>query len=91
LFAFVAPAPGLASARAPAYSPTHAAPAPAPFAAPAPCLSPAPPPDTFQAALRRVLVAYSWRNQQVGYAQSMNFVAGTLLIFLDEEEAFWVS
>jgi len=44
----------------------------------------------FQGALRRVLVAYSWRNPAVGYTQSMNFVAGTLLIFLDEEDAFWM-
>ena len=45
-----------------------------------------------QAALRRVLLAFSVQNPKVGYCQSMNFLAATLLLALDraEEKAFWV-
>ncbi|KAH9256459.1 hypothetical protein BASA81_005373 [Batrachochytrium salamandrivorans] len=42
------------------------------------------------ASLRQVLLAYSLRNPQVGYCQSMNFLVGTLLLHMTEEEAFWV-
>lgn len=41
-------------------------------------------------ALRRVLVAFSWYNPKIGYCQSMNFLAGLLLLFMDEERAFWM-
>jgi hypothetical protein len=41
-------------------------------------------------ALRRVLVAFSVYNPAIGYCQSLNFIAGLLLIFLDEEKAFWM-
>ena len=40
--------------------------------------------------LHNVLVAFAHRNPGVGYCQSMNFIVGFLLLFLREEEAFWV-
>merc|ERR1712216_43503 len=39
--------------------------------------------------LRRILGAYSERNEALGYCQSMNFIAGTLLMVMEEENAFW--
>mmetsp|Transcript_67392 Transcript_67392/g.158952 ORF Transcript_67392/g.158952 Transcript_67392/m.158952 type:complete len:496 (+) Transcript_67392:26-1513(+) len=39
--------------------------------------------------LRRVLLAYSLRNQSVGYCQGMNFICAYLLLHMDEESAFW--
>jgi TBC1 domain family member 2A len=45
-----------------------------------------------QAALQRVLLAFSVHNARVGYCQSMNFVAGMLLLVMEknEESAFWL-
>ena len=40
--------------------------------------------------LRRVLLAYSLHNPTVGYAQSMNFICALCLLFMDEEQAFWL-
>jgi TBC1 domain family member 2A len=40
--------------------------------------------------LKRVLLAYSVRNREVGYCQSMNFLVAILLTLLEEEQAFWV-
>ncbi|KAK9492147.1 hypothetical protein V1508DRAFT_440200 [Lipomyces doorenjongii] len=41
-------------------------------------------------ALRRVLLAFSLYVPKTGYCQSLNFVAGLLLLFMEEEKAFWM-
>ena len=41
-----------------------------------------------QAALFRVLKAYSLHDLEVGYCQGMAFAAGILLMYLPEEPAF---
>jgi Rab-GTPase-TBC domain len=43
-----------------------------------------------QAALRRVLCAYSYYDREVGYCQGMNFIAGMFITIMTEEEAFWM-
>lgn len=48
-----------------------------------------------QLAMRRMLGAYAFRNDSVGYCQSMNFVAAALLLVFSangagEEDSFWV-
>uniref|UniRef100_K3WVC8 Rab-GAP TBC domain-containing protein n=1 Tax=Globisporangium ultimum (strain ATCC 200006 / CBS 805.95 / DAOM BR144) TaxID=431595 RepID=K3WVC8_GLOUD len=40
--------------------------------------------------LKNVLCAYSLHNPAIGYCQSMNFIAGMMLLFMDEEDAFWL-
>uniref|UniRef100_A0A7S3G279 Uncharacterized protein n=1 Tax=Palpitomonas bilix TaxID=652834 RepID=A0A7S3G279_9EUKA len=39
--------------------------------------------------LKNVLLAYAIRNKSVGYCQSMNYLAALLLLYMDEEDAFW--
>ncbi|GCC19696.1 hypothetical protein chiPu_0018468 [Chiloscyllium punctatum] len=39
--------------------------------------------------LRNVLLAFSWRNPDVGYCQGLNRLAGIALLYLEQEEAFW--
>ncbi|KAL7273281.1 hypothetical protein RUND412_003873 [Rhizina undulata] len=40
--------------------------------------------------LRRILVAFSLHVPKIGYCQSLNFLAGLLLLFMSEEKAFWM-
>ncbi len=40
--------------------------------------------------LRRVLRAFAMFRPDIGYCQSLNFLAGTMLLFMDEEDAFWL-
>ncbi|KAK4170081.1 putative GTPase-activating protein [Cladorrhinum sp. PSN259] len=53
-----------------------------------------PPPDAepeIITSLRRVLHAFALFNPRIGYCQSLNFLAGLLLLFVDtEEQAFWL-
>jgi len=41
-------------------------------------------------ALKRILTAYAWKNSSVGYQSPMISLAGFLLLFMDEESAFWL-
>lgn len=42
------------------------------------------------ASLHRLLLAFSVHNPDIGYCQSINFLAGFLLLLMMEEQAFWV-
>ncbi|KAI5792844.1 hypothetical protein FPQ18DRAFT_334314 [Pyronema domesticum] len=41
-------------------------------------------------SLRRVLLAFALYVPKIGYCQSLNFLAGLLLLFMEEEKAFWM-
>lgn len=41
-------------------------------------------------SLRKVLQAFAVYNPRIGYCQSLNFLAGLLLLFMDEEKSFWL-
>eukprot|EP00958_Prasinococcus_capsulatus_P029269 scaffold7384_cov396-Prasinococcus_capsulatus_cf.AAC.4 len=45
--------------------------------------------DERREVLKQLLLTYAKHNPSVGYCQGINFVAGLLLLFLDEEDAFW--
>ncbi|XP_062852940.1 USP6 N-terminal-like protein isoform X2 [Trichomycterus rosablanca] len=45
--------------------------------------------DVKQQALFHVLTAYSMYNKEVGYCQGMSQITALLLIYMDEEDAFW--
>lgn len=45
--------------------------------------------DVKQQALFHVLAAYSMYNTEVGYCQGMSQIAALLLMYLNEEDAFW--
>ncbi|KFZ08550.1 hypothetical protein V502_09292 [Pseudogymnoascus sp. VKM F-4520 (FW-2644)] len=40
--------------------------------------------------LRRVLTAYSWIDEEVGYCQAMNIVVAALLIYMSDAQAFYL-
>ncbi|KAK9708461.1 hypothetical protein K7432_009629 [Basidiobolus ranarum] len=40
-------------------------------------------------SLRRVLIAFSMWSSSIGYCQSLSYIAGLLLLFMNEEESFW--
>ncbi|KAF9183598.1 hypothetical protein BGZ51_003908 [Haplosporangium sp. Z 767] len=40
-------------------------------------------------SLRRVLLAFSLHCPSIGYCQSLNYIAGMLLLFMNEEHSFW--
>lgn len=43
------------------------------------------------ASLRRILLAFSIHSPHIGYCQSLNYLAGFFLLFVEkEEEAFWM-
>ncbi|RFU25107.1 hypothetical protein B7463_g11222, partial [Scytalidium lignicola] len=49
------------------------------------------PPETRKLkSLRRVLRAFAVYNPKIGYCQSLNFLAGLLLLFMSEEKSFWI-
>jgi len=43
-----------------------------------------------QALLRRVLRSYSLYDKDLGYCQGMNFVTAMFLMYMSEEDAFWM-
>ena len=41
-------------------------------------------------SLRTVLQCYACHNPNVGYCQSLNFLVGMMLLFMNEEDSFWL-
>ena len=48
------------------------------------------PVEAYRGSIARVLEAYCGRNSTIGYCQGLNFVAAWLLLFMDENSAFWM-
>ena len=46
--------------------------------------------DEGMAKLRKVLVCYSVHYPYIGYVQGMGFIVGFLLLFMEEQDAFWM-
>ena len=46
--------------------------------------------DEGLSSLRIVLQCYAMHNPNVGYCQSLNFLAGMMLLFMNEEDTFWL-
>eukprot|EP01084_Bolivina_argentea_P259904 438751_1 len=40
--------------------------------------------------LRNILIKYSNRNNKIGYCQSMNFLGAIILLFMNENDSFWM-
>ena len=45
--------------------------------------------DELLASLGRILNAYAFTDEEIGYTQGMNFIAAMFLLHQDEETAFW--
>jgi hypothetical protein len=48
------------------------------------------PAELYRTSISNVLRAYCGRNTTVGYCQGLNFVTAWLLLFMDENSAFWM-
>lgn len=80
-----APGQGLSSDPTPAHSRTNSTQSANP-----PPRAPGSEPEIIE-ALRRVLQAFAVFNPSIGYCQSLNFLGGMLLLFVEsEEQAFWL-
>jgi hypothetical protein len=47
-------------------------------------------PEELQNSLERILIAYCFRNPELGYCQGMSTLGALLLLHMDEEKSFWV-